>query len=168
MHENEKCKSFRIAPKLAKYSEKISSNFANCNALKKKHYTTLLPRSMHHTPHTHLHSNHKFLNPIIRSIIITDPKTKKQNDPRKEARKPLKMSGETKVADVASQLRQKLPVNRNSFMRLFEWYHRTYFRTNSFQPVVHAMIGAGVLGYLIEYPHIKHELEEEKKRAYDV
>ncbi|CAN8077268.1 unnamed protein product [Agarophyton chilense] len=78
------------------------------------------------------------------------------------------MSGETKVADVAAQLRQKIPVNKGQFMKLYEWYHRTYFRTNSFAPVVHVMLGIGIIGYAIEYPHIKHELEEHKKHANDV
>lgn len=78
------------------------------------------------------------------------------------------MSGETKVTEVAAQLRQRLPVNRSQFMRLYEWYQRTYFKTGSFAPVVHVMLGIGIIGYAIEYPHIKHELEEQKKHANDV
>lgn len=78
------------------------------------------------------------------------------------------MSGETKVADVANQLRDRIPLNRNSFMRMFQWYHKTYIKTSSFAPVVHAIVGVGLIGYAIEYPHIKHELEEERKRAKEI
>lgn len=78
------------------------------------------------------------------------------------------MSGETKVADVAAQLQQRIPLNRSSFMRFYEWYHKTYIKPGRFTPVVHVMVGIGVLGYAIEYPHIKHELEEEKKKATEV
>lgn len=78
------------------------------------------------------------------------------------------MSGETKLADVVAQLRERIPVNRNSFMKAFEWYHKTYIKPGRFNPVFHAMIGIGLIGYAIEYPHIKHELEEEKKKATQV
>lgn len=78
------------------------------------------------------------------------------------------MSGETKVADVAARIQQKIPLNRNTFMRFFEWYHKKYFKTNRFNPVFHAMVGIGVIGYAIEYPHIKHEIEEEKKKATEI
>lgn len=78
------------------------------------------------------------------------------------------MSGETKVADVAAQLRQKIPVNRSSLMKAFEWYHKTYITPGRFTPVFHAMIGIGVIGYAIEYPHLKHEQEEEKKKKTQI
>lgn len=78
------------------------------------------------------------------------------------------MSGETKVADVAAQIQQRIPLNRSSFMRFYEWYHKTYFKTNSIKPVVHAMVGIGLIGYAMEYSHIKHEIDEEKKHANDV
>lgn len=72
------------------------------------------------------------------------------------------------MADVAAQLRERIPVNRNSFMRFYDWYHRTYFKTGKFTPVVHVMLGIGIIGYAIEYPHIKHELEHEAKKASEV
>lgn len=75
------------------------------------------------------------------------------------------MSGETKVADVATQLRERFPINRGSVTRFMEWYHNTYFKTGRFAPVVHVMVTLGVLGYVIEYPHIKHEIEHEKEQA---
>lgn len=75
------------------------------------------------------------------------------------------MSGETKVADMAAQLRQRIPVNRSSFMRFFEWYHKSYIKPGKFAPVVHVMVGVAVTGYAIEYPHIKHEIEEERAHA---
>lgn len=78
------------------------------------------------------------------------------------------MSGETKVADVASQLRERIPVNRGTFTKMYEWYHAKYFKTGRFAPVVHLMIGVGLIGYAIEYPHIKHELDEQKKHANEV
>lgn len=73
------------------------------------------------------------------------------------------MSGETKVADVAMGLRERIPVNRTSVMNFMEWYHKKYFKTGRFTPVVHAMVIIGTIGYAIEYPHIKHELEHAKQ-----
>lgn len=78
------------------------------------------------------------------------------------------MSGETKVVDVAAQLRNRIPVNRNSFMKFYDWYHATYFKTGRIAPLFHAIIGIGTIGYAIEYPHIKHEIEEKKKQATEV
>lgn len=78
------------------------------------------------------------------------------------------MSGETKVADVAAQLRERIPVNRSSFMKAFEWYQKTYITPGRFTPVIHAMVGIGIIGYAIEYPHIKHEIEEERKKATQI
>lgn len=78
------------------------------------------------------------------------------------------MSGETKVADVAAQLQQKIPVNRGSFMKFFEWYHKTYIKAGRINPIVHAALGIGILGYAIEYPHLKHEQEEAKKKNTEI
>ncbi len=77
-------------------------------------------------------------------------------------------NGETKVADVASSLRSRVPVNSGSFMRFYDWYHAKYFKTGRFAPVVHAMVVIGTIGYAIEYPHIKHELEQAKIDANKV
>lgn len=70
------------------------------------------------------------------------------------------MSGETKITEVASRIQERIPIGRSSFMRFFDWYHRSYIRTNSFSPVIHVIVAAGAIGYALEYPHIKHELEE--------
>lgn len=78
------------------------------------------------------------------------------------------MSGETKIADVASQLQDRIPLNRSSFMRFYEWYHKTYFKTGRIAPVVHVMAIVGVVGYSLEHPHIKHEQEHAKKAAENV
>lgn len=78
------------------------------------------------------------------------------------------MSGETKIADAASHLQERLPVNRSTMMRAFEWYHKTYFKTGRFAPVAHVMVGLGVLGYAMEHNHIKHELEHAKHEAENV
>jgi hypothetical protein len=75
------------------------------------------------------------------------------------------MSGDTKVSEVASQLRQKIPLNRAIFRRAFEWYHATYIKPGRFAPVLHVMVLAGSIGYAIEYPHIKHEIQHEKEHA---
>ena len=78
------------------------------------------------------------------------------------------MNGETKVSEVATQLRERLPLNRNSFMKFFEWYHGKYIKTGRFTPVIHAMLIVGISGYVIEYPHIKHELQQAKEEANKV
>jgi len=78
------------------------------------------------------------------------------------------MSGETKVSDVAARLQERNPVNRRAFMTFFDWYHKTYIKTGRFTPVVHVMVGVGLIGYAIEYPHIKHELEEQSKKAKEI
>jgi hypothetical protein len=75
------------------------------------------------------------------------------------------MSGDAKVSEVAAKLRESIPVNRGTMMRAFEWYHGTYIKPGRFAPVVHAMLLVGVIGYSIEYPHIKHEIELEKAAA---
>ncbi len=77
----------------------------------------------------------------------------------------MTMSGDAKVADVAAKLTEKIPVNRGSMNRAFEWYHSTYIKPGRFMPVVHMMLLVGTIGYAIEYPHIKHELEEARKAA---
>lgn len=33
-------------------------------------------------------------------------------------------------------------------------YGKRYFKTGSAKPIVHLMIGLGVLGYILEYPHL--------------
>lgn len=78
---------------------------------------------------------------------------------------PSSMSGETKLADVATQLQQRMPVNRSSFMRFFEWYHKTYIKAGRAQPVAHVMVLVGVIGYSMEHNHIKHELEHAREEA---
>lgn len=78
------------------------------------------------------------------------------------------MSGETKVADMANSLRQRIPVNRGMIHKALEWYHLKYFKTGSFTPVVHVMLAAGIFGYAMEYEHIKHELEHAKQEAKKV
>lgn len=78
---------------------------------------------------------------------------------------PLVMSGDAKVADVAAKLREQIPVNRGTMHRAFDWYHAKYIKPGKFAPVVHAMLLVGTIGYAIEYPHIKHEIEEAKAAA---
>lgn len=73
--------------------------------------------------------------------------------------------GETKVADVAASMRSRVPMNYGSFMKGFDWYHAKYIKTGRFTPVIHAMVVIGTIGYAIEYPHIKHELEHAKAEA---
>lgn len=53
-------------------------------------------------------------------------------------------------------------------MRFFEWYHKTYIKPGRFTPVFHAMIAIGLMGYAIEYPHLKHEQEEARKKATEM
>lgn len=79
-----------------------------------------------------------------------------------------KMSGETKISELSSQIQERFPLSRSGFNRFFEWYHKTYFKTNSPKPVLHAMVFIGAVGYAIEYPHIKHEIEENRKRAAEI
>jgi hypothetical protein len=75
---------------------------------------------------------------------------------------PEMSAGDAKVADVAAKLREQIPLNRGMFWRAFDTYHKTYIRPGRFAPVVHVMLLVGTIGYAIEYPHIKHELEEAK------
>jgi hypothetical protein len=70
--------------------------------------------------------------------------------------------GDAKVTEVAARLREQIPLNRGMFWRAFDSYHQRYIKPGKFAPVVHAMLLVGVIGYAIEYPHIKHELEEAK------
>lgn len=74
-------------------------------------------------------------------------------------------SGDVKVADMANNLTKKLPVNRSMVTKAFESYHAKYIKPGRINPLVHAMLLVGVIGYTIEYPHIKHELEEAKIAA---
>ena len=78
------------------------------------------------------------------------------------------MSGDTKVADAVSNLRSRVPMNRASFMGFYDWYHAKYFKTGRFTPVIHAMFVVGTIGYAIDYPHIKHEIEQAKIDANKV
>eukprot|EP00056_Hartaetosiga_gracilis_P006613 m.98200 g.98200 ORF g.98200 m.98200 type:complete len:86 (-) comp12514_c0_seq1:3247-3504(-) len=43
-----------------------------------------------------------------------------------------------------------------------ESYAKKYFKTGSVRPVVHVMLGLGVLGYAMEYPHLKHSQRNRK------
>lgn len=78
------------------------------------------------------------------------------------------MSGNTKVTEMAAQLQQRLPINRSSLMRAYEWYHATYFKTNSSRPIFHVMFVVGALGYALEYPHLKHEIQHARKEAAEI
>lgn len=78
------------------------------------------------------------------------------------------MSGETKISEVAESIQKRLPFSRGSFMRFFDWYHHTYIKANSAKPIVHLMVVAGVIGYAMEYPHLKHEVEERRKAASEI
>lgn len=78
------------------------------------------------------------------------------------------MSGETKISEMAAQIQQRLPINRSSMTRAFEWYHSTYFKTNSHKPIIHVMLLVGALGYALEYPHLKHEIQHARKEATEI
>lgn len=71
-------------------------------------------------------------------------------------------AGDAKVADVAARLRGQIPVNKGMLWKAFDSYHARYIKPGRFAPLVHSMLLVGVVGYAIEYPHIKHELEEAK------
>lgn len=70
-----------------------------------------------------------------------------------------------KLADMAAQLQERIPLNRSSFRRFYEWYHKTYFKTGSVKPVIHVMAFIGVIGYSMEHNHIKHQLEHARDEA---
>lgn len=76
--------------------------------------------------------------------------------------------GDAKVADVATNLRKQIPVNRGMMTKAFEAYHAKYIKPGKFAPAIHAMLLVGVIGYAIEYPHIKHEIEEAKRAVEKV
>eukprot|EP00055_Hartaetosiga_balthica_P013874 m.73090 g.73090 ORF g.73090 m.73090 type:complete len:86 (-) comp8411_c0_seq4:3457-3714(-) len=41
-------------------------------------------------------------------------------------------------------------------------YSAKYFKSGSVKPVVHVMLGLGVIGYALEYPHLKHSQRNRK------
>lgn len=71
-------------------------------------------------------------------------------------------AGDAKLTDVAAKLRDQIPMNRGMFWRAFDSYHKKYIKPGRLTPLVHSMLLVGIIGYTIEYPHIKHELEEAK------
>mmetsp|Transcript_7304 Transcript_7304/g.14970 ORF Transcript_7304/g.14970 Transcript_7304/m.14970 type:complete len:80 (-) Transcript_7304:238-477(-) len=48
------------------------------------------------------------------------------------------------------------------------WYYLTYIKPGRATPILHVCLLAGALGYLSDYPHIKHALEEEEKAKMKV
>lgn len=72
---------------------------------------------------------------------------------------------ETKVSELSSKIRQQFSLNRGTFMRAFEWYHATYIKPGRIAPVIHIAVLAGTIGYIIEYPHLKHEIAHAKEAA---
>lgn len=71
----------------------------------------------------------------------------------------------TKVVDLVerarSQLGQWLPT-RDRLSAFSDWYYRRYFLPGKATPLIHIMIATGTIGYLIEYPHLREELEHAK------
>jgi hypothetical protein len=67
-----------------------------------------------------------------------------------------------KVVDLVERARvqlEQLVPTRERLGALSEWYYRKYFLPGKATPLVHIMIVVGTIGYLIEYPHLRKELE---------
>lgn len=73
-----------------------------------------------------------------------------------------------KMSDVVSKAQAELSKampSRNVLSKAVDWYYRTYFKTGKPQPLIHIMLAVGTIGYAIEYPHLKHEIEHAQKHA---
>lgn len=75
---------------------------------------------------------------------------------------------DTKVSDIFAKVRERIPLNRTAFTRAFEWYHAKYIKTGRINPVFHAAAIAMFCGYVIEYPHMKHEIEHAREAAKQI
>jgi hypothetical protein len=71
----------------------------------------------------------------------------------------------TKVVDLVEQARsqagQWLPT-RDRLASFSDWYYRKYFLPGKATPILHIIAVVGTIGYLVEYPHLREELEHSK------